>query len=148
MRRSEHKQRIKIGETRLVGSRYDCLRAEQAIRSDKREEFGTLKRSELKTARAWAIKELLKAFWECPREGFAETHFRLVSSARHQRLGCPHPRADGPARMAFKVTAETLRCAASATKRRIPACKVGLKTAGRAIFRQQKRELFSPLSRL
>ena len=64
VRRSEHKQLLKTGDTRLVGSRYNWLRAEQSIRSDKREEFDALKQSELKTARAWAIKELLKAFWE------------------------------------------------------------------------------------
>ena len=34
-----------------------------------------MKASELKTARARAIKELHKVFWECPGEGFAESHF-------------------------------------------------------------------------
>ena len=34
-----------------------------------------MKASELKTARAWAIKELPKVFWECLGEGFAESHF-------------------------------------------------------------------------
>lgn len=75
VRRGEHKELIKTGDTRLVGSRFDWLRSEETIRPDKREDFDALKASELKTARAWAIKELLKAFWECPSEGFAETHF-------------------------------------------------------------------------
>ena len=88
VRRSEHKQLIKTGDTRLVGSRYDWLRSEISIRSDKREAFDALKASELKTARAWAIKELLKAFWECPSEGFAETHFdRWYNWAIRSRLG-------------------------------------------------------------
>lgn len=75
VRRGEHKELIKTGDTRLVGSRYDWLRSEEAIRPDKREDFDALKASGLKTARAWAIKELLKEFWECPSAGFAETHF-------------------------------------------------------------------------
>ena len=88
VRRSEHKQLIKTGDTRLVGSRYDWLRGETSIRSDKRESFDALKASELKTARAWTIKELLKAFWECPSEGFAETHFdRWYGWAIRSRLG-------------------------------------------------------------
>ena len=37
---------------------------------------------------AWAITELLKAFWECPSEGFAETHFnRWYNWAIRSRLG-------------------------------------------------------------
>jgi transposase len=88
VRRSEHKQLAKTGDTRLVGTRYDWLRAESSISSGKREEFDALKQSELKTARAWAIKELLKAFWECPSEGFAETHFdRWYNWAIRSRLG-------------------------------------------------------------
>ena len=87
MRRGEHKELIKAGDKRLVGSRFDWLRSEETISPDKREEFDALKASELKTARAWAIKELLKAFWECPSEGFAETHFhRWYGRAIRSRL--------------------------------------------------------------
>lgn len=75
VRRGEHRELIKTGDKRLVGSRFDWLRSEETIRPDKREEFDALKASDLKTARAWAIEELLKAFRECPSEGFAETHF-------------------------------------------------------------------------
>ena len=75
VRRSEHKQLVREGDKRLAGSRYHWLRREETIREDKREEFAALKESGLKTARAWAIKELLREFWECRNEAFAETHF-------------------------------------------------------------------------
>ena len=87
VRRGEHKELMKNGDVRLVGSRFDWLRSEETIRPDKREAFDALKASELKTARAWAIKELLKAFWECPSAGFAETHFnRWYNWAIRSRL--------------------------------------------------------------
>lgn len=75
VRRSEHKQLLRQGDKRLAGSRYHWLRREETIREDKRAEFAVLKKSGLKTARAWAIKELLREFWECRNEAFAETHF-------------------------------------------------------------------------
>jgi len=87
VRRGEHKELMKNGDVRLVGSRFDWLRSEETIRPDKREAFDALKASELKTARAWAIKELLKTFWECPSAGFAETHFnRWYNWAIRSRL--------------------------------------------------------------
>lgn len=88
VRRTEHKQLIKSGDKQLVGSRYDWLRTETSIRSDKHEGFDARKASEHKTARAWAIKELLKAFWDCPSEVFAETHSdRWYNWAIRSRLG-------------------------------------------------------------
>lgn len=76
VRRIEHKELLQQGDTRLTRSKYDWLRNESNIHPDKLDAFQALKASELKTARAWAIKELLKVFWECPSEGFAESHFK------------------------------------------------------------------------
>lgn len=76
VRRGEHKQLARQGDTRLAGSRYHWLRREETIAGDEREAFAALKQSGLKTARAWAIKELMREFWECRNEAFAESHFR------------------------------------------------------------------------
>lgn len=76
VRRSEHKELVRQGDKRLSGSRYNWLRREETIHEDKKEAFTALKESGLKTARAWAIKELLREFWECRNEAFAECHFK------------------------------------------------------------------------
>lgn len=75
VRRGEHKMLAKAGDSRLKGSRYFWLRREEGIAPEKREAFEALRDSDLRTARAWAIKELLREFWECRNEAFAETHF-------------------------------------------------------------------------
>ena len=87
VRRMEHKELLQQGDTRLVRSKYDWLRNEPNKDPVRRDAFQALKASELKTARAWAIKELLKVFWECPGEGFAESHFeRWYAWAIRSRL--------------------------------------------------------------
>ena len=75
VRRGEHKELLKQGDMRLKGTRYHWLKREDHLTEGTRAAFDELKESELKTSRAWAIKELLREFWECRNEGFAETHF-------------------------------------------------------------------------
>ena len=58
MRRMEHKELLQQGDTRLVRSKYDWLRNGPNKDPVRRDRFQALKASELKTARAWAIKEL------------------------------------------------------------------------------------------
>ena len=76
VRRDEHRKLMENKDERLKGSRYNWLRREENIKEEKREEFEGLKNSGLKTARAWAIKELLIEFWECRNEGFGEDFFK------------------------------------------------------------------------
>jgi transposase len=76
VRREEHRNLMKSKDGRLKGSRYNWLRREENIKEDRREEFEALKNSGLKTARAWAIKELLIEFWECRNEAFGEGFFK------------------------------------------------------------------------
>jgi Transposase len=65
VRLSEHRQLMRQGDALLAGLRYHWLWREES-----------LKQSGLKTARAWAIKKLLRELWGCRNEAFAEDHFQ------------------------------------------------------------------------
>jgi len=54
------------GDDRLAGTRYDWLRNPASIEPKDRKEFSDLRNSELKTARAWALKETARALYERP----------------------------------------------------------------------------------
>jgi transposase len=75
VRRAEHKQLLREGDDILTGSRYSVLRSEKT-RTEKHE--GVLEKicgRNLKTARAWAIKESFAAFWQARNRAFAELVF-------------------------------------------------------------------------
>jgi len=76
VRRAEHKRLLTQGDRSLSGTRYSLLRSENT-RTEKHE--GILKElcgRNLKTAKAWAIKESFQEFWQARNEGFAEGIFR------------------------------------------------------------------------
>lgn len=76
VRRAETKQLRSEGDDRLVGTRWNWLRNEESISDEAWPDFEALKESELKTGRAWSIKEAFRWFWEphlCREE--AETYF-------------------------------------------------------------------------
>lgn len=76
VRRAEHKALRAQGDESLTGSKYAWLRSSET-RTDKHEEIlGKLCNKNLKTSRAWAIKESFVEFWEARNEGFAEGIFR------------------------------------------------------------------------
>lgn len=64
VRRAEAKQMRNQGDNRLVGTRWNWLRNEENISNEAWPEFEKLKDSELKTGRAWSIKECFRWFWE------------------------------------------------------------------------------------
>ena len=76
VRRREHKQLRAAGDDRLTGTRYDWLRHPAAMEPKDRREFKTLRESSLKTARAWALKESMMAFFGYVYERPARKHFR------------------------------------------------------------------------
>lgn len=87
VRRREHKELARQGDLRLRGTRYLWLRNEENVPEWRREEFEGVKNAELKTSRAWAIKESLRAFWgyvyaKCAEKYFAAWYFW----ATHSRL--------------------------------------------------------------
>jgi transposase len=76
VRRKEHKILKAAGDDRLTGTRYDWLRNPAAMEPKDRKEFAELRRSELKTARAWALKETAMALYSYVYERPARKHFR------------------------------------------------------------------------
>jgi transposase len=76
VRRREHKQLRARGDDRLTGTRYDWLRHPARMEPEDKKEFDRLRSSNLKTARAWALKEAMMAFFEYFDERSARKHFR------------------------------------------------------------------------
>ncbi|WP_419595557.1 ISL3 family transposase [Thiolapillus sp.] len=87
VRRAENKALNKIGDNRLKGSRYCWLANEENIDKKRAEQFDVLKTSDLKVARAWAIKEMFRGFWDYRYAGWAKRHFdRWYAWAIRSRL--------------------------------------------------------------
>jgi len=76
VRRRENKTLRAAGDDRLAGTRYDWLRHPAAMDAKDRREFATLRNSNLKTARAWGLKEAGMALFEYHYERPARKHFR------------------------------------------------------------------------
>jgi transposase len=85
--REENRRLQKLGDERLKGTQRlfgfdpDKLDEEQAVK------FSELKGSDLKSARAWAIKEVFRRFWYYSYEGSARKFFKSwFGWASHSRL--------------------------------------------------------------
>jgi transposase len=79
VRAQEHRELLKeSGESELKGTKYDWLRNSARIdnRSAERKEFMKLSRSNLKTARAWRIKEAAGLLWDFVYEAVAEKRWK------------------------------------------------------------------------
>ncbi len=63
VRRQEHKALMAEGYVDLKGSKYDWLTNPENMTRQQKYRFKTLRDSTLKTARAWAIKELAMSLW-------------------------------------------------------------------------------------
>jgi transposase len=87
VRRAEHKTMAKRGDERLKGTKYLWLRNEENIPDWRREEFAAVKSAELKTSRAWAIKESLRKFWSYSYVKCAAKYFKAwYFWATHSRI--------------------------------------------------------------
>jgi transposase len=83
----EHRALLEAGDTTLSKSKYLWLYSEENVPAKSRERFDALKGAQLKTARAWALKEALRELWECRREDEArEFWHRWYFWATHSRL--------------------------------------------------------------
>ena len=76
VRRKENQTLKASGDDRLTGTRYDWLRNPAAMEPKDRREFTELRKSGLKTARAWALKETAMALYNYVYERPARKHFR------------------------------------------------------------------------
>jgi transposase len=74
VRRKENKTPKAAGDDRLTGTRYDWLRNPAAM--EPKSEFAGRRTRELKTARAWALKETAMALYSYVYERPARKHFR------------------------------------------------------------------------
>jgi transposase len=63
VRKDEHRALMTLGTKTLSKTKYLWLYSEENIPEHRQEEFDALKESSLKTARAWSIKETLRALW-------------------------------------------------------------------------------------
>lgn len=75
VRRKENKALISQGDERLKGSKFAWLSNEENVSEKFIEQFNVLKTTDLKVARAWAIKELFRDFWSYTYAGCARRHF-------------------------------------------------------------------------
>lgn len=75
VRRAEHKSLMKEGDETLKGSRRMWLYNEENLSADARLDFESLRAAELKTSRAWALKEQFRWFWDYTYAGNAKKFF-------------------------------------------------------------------------
>jgi transposase len=87
VRKVEHRGQKTEGVSELTGSKYLWLYAAENLPEKHRERFASLKAMNLKTGRAWAIKENLRELWSFKRMGWAHRHFaRWYFWATHSRM--------------------------------------------------------------
>jgi transposase len=87
VRRAESKVLSAEGDATLKGSRYLWLFGKENVPDKSAEHFASLQATNLKTARAWAIKEMLRDLWNCDsREDAAAFHTRWHAWATRARL--------------------------------------------------------------
>ena len=76
VRRSENKELKASGDTSLVGSKYQWLRNPTNHTDESWESFEELLERNLKTGRAWALKETFEQFWDYRLEDKAAEFFK------------------------------------------------------------------------
>jgi transposase len=88
VRRKEHKVLTTEGDDRLKGTKHLWLANEENVPEWRKEEFDAIRGMNLKTGRAWAIKEALRGFWGYSYTKRTEAFFRRwYFWATHSRLG-------------------------------------------------------------
>lgn len=87
VRRAEHRVLHAQGDDRLSGTKYTWLRHPDAFDAAAWRDFHALRTSDLKVARAWALKETVMRLWDYRYVGAARTFFRRwYFWATHSRL--------------------------------------------------------------
>ena len=71
VRKSEHRALQASGSSLLTGSKYLWLYSFENLPKKHKEHFAELRAENLRTARAWAIKESLRVLWRYVRRGWA-----------------------------------------------------------------------------
>jgi len=76
VRKEENRLLLEDDIDMLKGTKYLWLFAEENTPEKMAERFGWIRESNLKTARAWAIKESLRGLWSYQRKGWAELYWK------------------------------------------------------------------------
>jgi len=87
VRKREHKTLMSQGDTTLAKSKYLWLYSQENVPQRSKEHFQMIKSMELKTARAWALKESLRQLWNYQTLGWARRFWqRWYFWATHSRI--------------------------------------------------------------
>jgi transposase len=87
VRKREHKTLMSQGDSTLAKSKYLWLYSEENLPQRSKKHFQAIKSMELKTARAWALKESLRQLWNYQTLGWAQRFWqRWYFWATHSRL--------------------------------------------------------------
>jgi transposase len=87
VRKHEHRSLMKEGDTTLSKTKYLWLYSAENVPERSREQFEQIKSMQLKTARAWALKEALRELWDYSSAGWAKNFWkRWYFWATHSRL--------------------------------------------------------------
>jgi transposase len=87
VRRREHRALRAGGDETLTGTKYLWLYGAERMPEKHQDRFLVLQALDLKTGRAWVIKETLRHLWSYQREGWARRHWqRWYFWATHSRL--------------------------------------------------------------
>ena len=83
VRRGEHRQLAKQGDTRLSGTRYLWLTSQENLSDRQKERFDAAYKHELETGKAWAYKEMLRDLWHhedarSAKSFFADWYNRVI----------------------------------------------------------------------
>jgi transposase len=76
VRRQEHRKLLKEGDARLTGTRFLWLHNQDNLSAQRRAELDSVFRLNLRTGRAWAIKECLRDLWHNATADAAKEFFR------------------------------------------------------------------------
>jgi transposase len=87
VRRAEQRALKQAGDTRLTGTKYLWLMRPKDMTAEQRATLRTLTHSDLKVARAWALKERFRQLWDYAYRRAAQQCFaRWFWRATHSRL--------------------------------------------------------------
>jgi transposase len=87
VRKAEHRELVQNDDERLKGTKYLWLYSKENVPKEKTRWLRGLRRMNLRTARAWAIKENFRELWRFFRRSWAEKHFKAwFFWATHSKL--------------------------------------------------------------
>jgi len=76
VRQQEHRQLLAQGDDSLMGTKHIWLYGWENVPEKHQAVFDDLKASQLKTSRAWSIKEMFRSFWNCDTVADGQEYFK------------------------------------------------------------------------